>query len=87
MYDVSLTVRPVDEVAVHSRSIENMVEVMPNPDPKFSWDFPVAVAGKKVRVQLDDETEDAISSNGFSQDKLPQKVSSNWKCLVTTQSI
>ena len=62
MYDVSLTVRPVDEVAVHSRSIENMVEVMPNPDPKFSWDFPVAVAGKKVRVQLDDETEDAISS-------------------------
>ena len=62
MYDVSLTVRPVDEVDVYSRSIENMVEVMPNPNAQFSWDFPVAVAGKMVRVQLNDDTKDATSS-------------------------
>ena len=61
-YDITLSVRPPGDGSISTRTIQNMITVLPKPEAQFAWAFPAAVSGNKVRVQLKDETPTATSS-------------------------
>jgi hypothetical protein len=61
-YDITLSIRPQGDGMIRTRTIQNMITVLPKPDAEFAWSFPSAVSGNKVRVQLQNETPDATAS-------------------------
>ena len=61
-YDITLSIRPPGDGMIRTRTIQNMITVLPKPDAEFAWAFPAAVSGNKVRVQLQNETPDATAS-------------------------
>lgn len=61
-YDITLSIRPQGDGMIRTRTIQNMITVLPKPDAEFAWAFPSAVSGNKVRVQLQNETPDASAS-------------------------
>jgi len=61
-YDITLSIRPPGDGMIRTRTIQNMITVLPKPDAEFAWAFPTAVSGNKVRVQLQNETPDATAS-------------------------
>jgi hypothetical protein len=61
-YDITLSVRPPGDGSISTRTIQNMITVLPKPEAQFAWAFPASFSGNKVRVQLKDETPTATSS-------------------------
>ena len=61
-YDITLSIRPPGDGMIRTRTIQNMITVLPKPDAQFAWAFPASVSGNKVRVQLQNETPDATAS-------------------------
>ena len=61
-YDVTLSVRPTGEGSINTRTIQNMITVLPKPVAEFAWAFPATSDGKTVQVQLKETTEDVVSS-------------------------
>lgn len=61
-YDITLSIRPPGDGMIRTRTIQNMITVLPKPSAEFAWVFPSAVSGNKVRVQLKNETPDATAS-------------------------
>lgn len=61
-YDITLSIRPQGDGMIRTRTIQNMITVLPKPDAEFVWAFPSTVSGNKVRVQLQNETPDASAS-------------------------
>jgi hypothetical protein len=61
-YDITLSIRPQGDGMIRTRTIQNMITVLPKPDAEFAWAFPSTVSGNKVRVQLQNETPDASAS-------------------------
>ncbi len=62
-YDVTLSVRPSGDGSIHTRTIQNMITVLPKPVAEFAWAFPATSDGKTVQVQLKETTEDVVSSS------------------------
>ena len=61
-YDITLSVRSPGDGFIRTRTIQNMITVLPKPTADFAWVMPEMVAGRKVRVQLQNQTEDASST-------------------------
>lgn len=61
-YDVTLSVRPPGEGSINTRTIQNMITVLPKPTADFAWAFPATSDGQTVQVQLKETTHDAVSS-------------------------
>ncbi len=61
-YDITLSVRAPSDGVIRTRTIQNMVTVLPKPQADFSWAFPEMVHSGKVRVKLQDQTPDAIAT-------------------------
>ena len=62
-YDVTLSVRPSGEGSINTRTIQNMITVLPKPKADFDWAFPATSDGKTVEVQLKQATEDVASTS------------------------
>ena len=62
VYDVTLSVRSPDDGAIVTRTIENLIEVHPQPEAKLYWTLPRIVTNGHLEVQLTDKTEDANAS-------------------------
>lgn len=62
-YDVTLSVRPSGEGSINTRTIQNMITVLPKPEADFAWAFPATSDGKTVEVQLKQATEDVASTS------------------------
>ncbi|MGB0150640.1 MAG: PKD domain-containing protein [Flavobacteriales bacterium] len=61
-YDITLSVRAPSDGVIRTRTIQNMITVLPKPQADFSWAFPEMVHSGKVRVQLQDQTPDATAT-------------------------
>ena len=61
-YDITLSVRSPGDGFIRTRTIQNMITVLPKPTAEFTWVMPEMVAGSKVRVQLLNQTEDASNA-------------------------
>ena len=61
-YDITLSVRAPSDGMIHTRTIQNMITVLPKPQAEFSWAFPEMVHSGKVRVKLQDQTPDATAT-------------------------
>ena len=61
-YDITLSVRPPGQGSISTRTIQNMITVLPKPEVSFAWAFPSTVKGNRVRVQLHNQTPDATSA-------------------------
>ncbi len=61
-YDITLSVRAPSDGMIRTRTIQNMITVLPKPTADFSWAFPEAVHSGKVRVKLQDQTPDATAT-------------------------
>ena len=61
-YDITLSVRAPSDGMIHTRTIQNMITVLPKPQADFSWAFPEMVHSGKVRVKLQDHTPDATAT-------------------------
>ena len=61
-YDITLSVRAPSDGMIHTRTIQNMITVLPKPQADFSWAFPEMVHSGKVRVKLQDQTPDATAT-------------------------
>jgi gliding motility-associated-like protein len=61
-YDITLSIRPHGDGMIRTRTIQNMITVLPKPEAQFGWVFPTSVTGKKVRVQLQDQTPNATAT-------------------------
>jgi PKD repeat protein len=61
-YDITLSVRAPSDGMIRTRTIQNMVTVLPKPQADFSWAFPEMVHAGKVRVKLQDHTPDATAT-------------------------
>ena len=61
-YDITLSVRSPGDGFIRTRTIQNMITVLPKPEAAFTWVMPEMVSGNKVRVMLQNETEDASSA-------------------------
>ena len=62
-YDITLSVRAPSDGMIRTRTIQNMVTVLPKPKADFSWAFPEMVhSAGKVRVKLQDQTPDATAT-------------------------
>ena len=61
-YDITLSVRSPGDGFIRTRTIQNMITVLPKPEATFTWAMPEMVNGNKVRVMLQNETEDASSA-------------------------
>ena len=72
-YDITLSVRPPGEGSISTRTIQNMVTVLPKPEASFAWAFPSTVNGNKVRVQLNNQTPDATSAQWVVDGEASQK--------------
>ena len=62
-YDVTLSVRPSGDGSIHTRTIQNMITVLPKPVAEFAWAFPATSDGQTVQVQFKETTEDVVSSS------------------------
>jgi PKD repeat protein len=62
VFDVTLSVRSPDDGAIVTRTIEDLIEVHPQPEAKLNWTLPRIVTNGFLEVQLNDETEDTNSS-------------------------
>ena len=62
-YDVTLSVRPSGEGSINTRTIQNMITVLPKPEADFDWAFPATSDGQTVEVQLKQATEDVVSTS------------------------
>ena len=62
-YDVTLSVRPSGEGSINTRTIQNMITVLPKPEADFAWAFPATSDGKTVEVQLKQATEDVAATS------------------------
>jgi PKD repeat protein len=65
VFDVTLSVRSPDDGAIVTRTIEDLIEVHPQPEAKLSWTLPRVVTNGSLEVQLTDETEDTNTSTWF----------------------
>ena len=74
-YDITLSVRPPSDGMIRTRTIQNMITVLPKPEADFAWAFPAAVEGDKVRVNLMDQTPDATSTQWVVDG---ESTASNW---------
>jgi hypothetical protein len=74
-YDITLSVRPPSDGMIRTRTIQNMITVLPKPEADFAWAFPAAVEGDKVRVNLMDQTPDATSTQWVVDG---ESTTSNW---------
>lgn len=72
-YDITLSVRPPGEGSISTRTIQNMITVLPKPEASFAWAFPSTVKGNKVRVQLNNQTPDATSAQWVVDGEASQK--------------
>ncbi len=61
-YDITLSVRAPSDGMIRTRTIQNMITVLPKPQADFSWAFPEMVHSGKVRVKLQDQTPDATAT-------------------------
>ncbi|MDA0729590.1 MAG: PKD domain-containing protein [Bacteroidetes bacterium] len=61
-YDITLSVRPPGEGSIRTRTIQNMITVLPRPEAQFSWEFQRSKNNGEVVVVLQDQTLDASSS-------------------------
>ena len=61
-YDITLSVRAPSDGMIHTRTVQNMITVLPKPQADFSWAFPEMVQAGKVRVKLQDHTPDATAT-------------------------
>jgi len=61
-YDITLSVRAPSDGMIRTRTIQNMITVLPKPQAQFSWAFPEMVHSGKVRVKLQDQTPDATAT-------------------------
>ena len=61
-YDITLSVRAPSDGMIHTRTIQNMITVLPKPQADFSWAFPEMVHSGKVRVKLQDQTPAATAT-------------------------
>ena len=62
-YDITLSVRPPGEGSISTRTIQNMITVLPKPKADFAWAFPSTSGGDEVTVQLRNQTETAVQSS------------------------
>ena len=62
VYDVTLSVRSPDDGAIITRTIEDLIEVHPQPEAKLNWTLPRIVTNGHLEVQLNDETLDTNAS-------------------------
>ena len=62
-YDVTLSVRPSGEGSINTRTIQNMITVLPKPIADFAWAFPATSDGQTVEVHLKQATEDVASTS------------------------
>lgn len=60
-YDITLSIRPPGDGMIRTRTIQNMITVLPKPEAAFNWAFPLAANGNKVQVELLDETPNATA--------------------------
>ena len=72
-YDITLSVRPPGDGSISTRTIQNMITVLPKPEASFAWAFPSTVKGNKVRVQLNNQTPDATSAQWVVDGEASQK--------------
>jgi len=72
-YDITLSVRPPGEGSISTRTIQNMITVLPKPEASFAWAFPSTVKGNRVRVQLNNQTPDATSAQWVVDGEASQK--------------
>ena len=72
-YDITLSVRPPGEGSISTRTIQNMITVLPKPEASFAWAFPSTVKGNRVRVQLNNQTPDATSAQWVVAGEASQK--------------
>lgn len=61
-YDITLSVRAPSDGMIRTRTIQNMITVLPKPTADFSWAFPEVVHSGKVRVKLQDQTPNATAT-------------------------
>ena len=61
-YDITLSVRAPSDGVIRTRTIQNMITVLPKPQADFSWAFPEMVHSGKVRVKLQDQTPEATAT-------------------------
>ena len=73
IYDITLSVRPQGEGSISTRTIQNMITVLPKPEASFAWAFPSTVKGNRVRVQLNNQTTDATSARWVVDGDVSQK--------------
>lgn len=73
IYDITLSVRPPGEGSISTRTIQNMITVLPKPKASFAWAFPSTVKGNRVRVQLNNQTPDATSARWVVDGDASQK--------------
>ena len=62
VFDVTLSVRSPGIGSIKTQTIENLVEIHPQPTASMSWEFPRIVRGKTVEIILIDNTESANSA-------------------------
>jgi len=62
VYDVTLSVRSPDDGAIITRTIQDLIEVHPQPEAKLNWTLPRIVTNGHLEVQLNDETVDTNAS-------------------------
>jgi PKD repeat protein len=62
-YDITLNVRAPRDGSIHTRTIQNMITVLPKPEADFSWSFELGDKPGRVRVHLSDDTENATGSH------------------------
>lgn len=72
-YDITLSVRPPGDGSISTRTIQNMITVLPKPEASFAWAFPSSVKGNRVRVQLNNQTPDATSAQWVVDGEASQK--------------
>ena len=61
-YDITLSVRPPGDGSIRTRTIQNMITVLPKPEANFAWAFPATSNGDEVEVQLKNQTQAAVQS-------------------------
>ena len=65
VFDVTLSVRSPDDGAILTRTIEDLIEVHPQPEAKLNLTLPRIVTNGYLEVQLTDETEGTNASTWF----------------------
>ena len=61
-YDITLSVRPPGDGSIRTRTIQNMITVLPRPEAEFSWEFLRSKENGQMEVVLYDQTSEATSS-------------------------